>query len=58
MKEFWYWVEEYDRGLIASAIEAGARAIVLNDQGKEEEVKKLGKVSILRQGIEDRKSVV
>jgi len=52
MKEFWYWVEEYDRGLIASAIEAGARAIVLNDQGKEEEVKKLGKVSILRQGID------
>jgi len=50
MKEFWYWVEEYDRKLIASAIEAGAKAIVINDQGKEEEVKKLGKVLVLKQG--------
>ena len=50
MKEFWYWVEEYDRKLIASAIEAGAKAIVINDQDKEEEVKKLGKVLVLKQG--------
>jgi len=50
MKEFWYWVEEYDRKLIASAIEAGAKAIVINDQGKEEEVKKLGKILVLKQG--------
>ncbi|WP_448584438.1 3-dehydroquinate synthase II [Thermocrinis sp.] len=52
MKEFWYWAEEYDRKLITSAIEAGAKAIVLNNQDKEEEVKKLGKVSVLKQGVD------
>ncbi|WP_333784155.1 3-dehydroquinate synthase II [Thermocrinis sp.] len=50
MKEFWYWAEEYDRKLIASAIEAGAKAVVIEDQDKEEEVKRLGKVLVLKQG--------
>ncbi|WP_448588555.1 3-dehydroquinate synthase II [Thermocrinis sp.] len=51
MREFWYWAEEFDRKLIASAIEAGAKAVIL-EEGDEEEVKKLGKISVLRKGVD------
>ncbi|SNZ11346.1 3-dehydroquinate synthase II [Hydrogenobacter hydrogenophilus] len=47
MKEFWYWAENYDKKLITTAIESGATAIVLSDPSKKEEVKKLGRVSIV-----------
>ncbi|MGC8852234.1 MAG: 3-dehydroquinate synthase II [Hydrogenobacter sp.] len=47
MKEFWYWVEDYDKKLITTAIESGATAIVLSDPSKKEEVKKLGRVSVV-----------
>jgi len=50
MKEFWYWAEEYDKKLITSAIEAGAKAIILNDPDKEEEVKKLGRIEVFKEG--------
>lgn len=49
MKEFWYWVENYDKKLITTAIESGATAIVLSDPSKKDEVKKLGRVSIVSQ---------
>ena len=49
MKEFWYWAEEYDKRLITSAIEAGARAIILNDPDKEEEVKRLGRIEVFKE---------
>ncbi len=47
MKEFWYWAENYDKKLITTAIESGATAIVLSDPSKKEEVKKLGRVSVV-----------
>ncbi len=50
MKEFWYWAEEYDKKLITSALEAGAKAIVLKDSNKEEEVKRLGRVQVFKEG--------
>jgi len=50
MKEFWYWAEEYDKKLITSAIEAGARVIILNDPDKEEEVKRLGRIEVFKEG--------
>jgi len=50
MKEFWYWAEEYDKKLITSAIEAGAKAIILNDPDKEEEVKRLGRIEVFKEG--------
>jgi 3-dehydroquinate synthase II len=50
MKEFWYWAEEYDKKLITSAIEAGAKAIILNDADKEEEVKRLGRIEVFKEG--------
>lgn len=50
MKEFWYWAEEYDKKLITSAIEAGAKAIILNDPDKQEEVKRLGRIEVFKEG--------
>jgi 3-dehydroquinate synthase II len=50
MREFWYWAEEYDKKLITSAIEAGAKAIILNDPDKEEEVKRLGRIEVFKEG--------
>jgi 3-dehydroquinate synthase II len=50
MKEFWYWAEEYDKKLITSALEAGAKAIILNDPDKEEEVKRLGRIEVFKEG--------
>jgi 3-dehydroquinate synthase II len=50
MKEFWYWAEEYDKKLITSALEAGAKVIILNDPDKEEEVKRLGRVEVFEEG--------
>jgi 3-dehydroquinate synthase II len=50
MKEFWYWAEEYDKKLITSALEAGAKVIILNDPDKEEEVKRLGRVEVFKEG--------
>jgi 3-dehydroquinate synthase II len=50
MKEFWYWVEDYDKKLITSALEAGAKVIILNDPDKEEEVKRLGRIEVFKEG--------
>ena len=47
MKEFWYWAENYDKKLITTAIESGATTILLQDPSKKEEVKKLGRVSVV-----------
>ncbi|ADO45579.1 3-dehydroquinate synthase [Hydrogenobacter thermophilus TK-6] len=49
MKEFWYWAENYDKKLITTAIESGATTILLQDPSKKEEVKRLGRVSIVSQ---------
>jgi 3-dehydroquinate synthase II len=47
MKEFWYWAENYDKKLITTAIESGATTILLQDSSRKEEVKRLGRVSVV-----------
>ncbi|MFN3870559.1 MAG: 3-dehydroquinate synthase II [Aquificaceae bacterium] len=46
MKDFWYWAEEYDKKLITTALESGARVILLSDPSKLQEVKSLGRVLV------------
>ncbi len=46
MKDFWYWAQSYDKKLITSALEAGARVILLSDPSKAQEVKALGRVLV------------
>lgn len=46
MKDFWFWAEEYDKKLITTALESGARVILLSDPSKSSEVKALGKVQV------------
>ncbi len=47
MKEFWVWVEPYDKKLITTALESGATAVVIPQEGKAQEVKKLGRISVI-----------
>ncbi|MCX8076292.1 MAG: 3-dehydroquinate synthase II [Aquificaceae bacterium] len=44
MKEFWFWAEEFDKKLITTALESGAKAILLSEPSKVQEVKALGRV--------------
>lgn len=46
MKDFWYWAEEYDKKLITTALESGAKVILLSDPSKFQEVKALGRVMV------------
>ncbi|MCS7262541.1 MAG: 3-dehydroquinate synthase II [Aquificaceae bacterium] len=46
MKEFWYWVEDFHKGLITTAIESGAKVLLLSDSSKAQEVKALGRVVV------------
>ncbi len=46
MKDFWFWAEEYDKKLITTALESGARVILLSDPSKSSEVKALGRVQV------------
>jgi len=50
MKEFWFWLENGDNKLITTALESGASAIVTQDEKKAEEVKKLGRIKVLKPG--------
>ncbi len=47
MKEFWVWVEPYDKKLVTTALESGATAIVVPDEKKAEEVKKLARTTVI-----------
>ncbi len=47
MKEFWVWVEPYDKKLITTALESGASAVVIPEEGRTEEVVKLGRISVI-----------
>ncbi len=47
MKEFWYWAESFDKNLITASIEAGAKAILLEDPSYVEQVKALGKIQTI-----------
>ncbi|WPM31201.1 3-dehydroquinate synthase II [Hydrogenobacter sp. T-2] len=46
MKDFWFWAEEYDKKLITTALESGARVILLSDPSRSSEVKALGRVQV------------
>lgn len=46
MKDFWYWVEDYDKKLITTALESGAKVIWLSNPSKVQEVKALGRVVV------------
>jgi len=46
MKDFWFWPKTYDKKLITTAIESGARVIVLSEDQKLQEVKALGRVMV------------
>ncbi len=46
MKDFWFWAEEHDKKLITTALESGARVILLSDPSKSSEVKALGRVQV------------
>ncbi len=52
MKEFWYWVEGLDRRLITTALESGAKVLVVDDPSKVEEIKALGRVSVVSPGVD------
>ncbi|SHK36900.1 3-dehydroquinate synthase II [Thermocrinis minervae] len=47
MKEFWYWIEEFDKKLITTALESGATTLIVEDPAKVQEVKKLGLVKVV-----------
>lgn len=46
MKDFWYWAEDYDKKLITTALESGAKVIWLSNPSKVQEVKALGRVVV------------
>lgn len=47
MKEFWVWVEPYDKKIVTTAIESGATALVIPDASKAEEAKKLARTTVI-----------
>ncbi|NPB07919.1 MAG: 3-dehydroquinate synthase II, partial [Aquificae bacterium] len=47
MKEFWVWVEPFDRKLVSVALEAGATAVVIPEEGRVQEVKKAGRITVI-----------
>jgi len=47
MKEFWVWIEPFDRKLVSVALEAGANAVVIPEKGRVEEVKKVGRITVI-----------
>ncbi|MCS6998496.1 MAG: 3-dehydroquinate synthase II [Aquificaceae bacterium] len=46
MKEFWYWVEEFDKKLITTALESGAKVLLLSEPSRVQEVRALGRVLV------------
>jgi len=47
MKELWVWIEPYDRRVVATAIEAGATALVIPSEEGASEARKLAKIAIV-----------
>ena len=47
MKEFWVWVEPYDKKIATAAIESGATALIIPDEEKAREAKKLAKITVI-----------
>ncbi|HID65975.1 MAG TPA: 3-dehydroquinate synthase II, partial [Aquificaceae bacterium] len=34
MKEFWVWIEPFDRKLVSVSLESGANAVVIPEKGR------------------------
>lgn len=47
MKEFWVWVQPYNKKVVTTAIESGATAVVIPEKGRAEEVKKLARITVV-----------
>ncbi|GAB6066140.1 3-dehydroquinate synthase II [Aquifex pyrophilus] len=47
MKEFWVWIEPFDRKLVSVALEAGATAVVIPEEGRVEEAKRAGRITVI-----------
>ncbi len=47
MKEFWVWVEPYDKKLVTTALESGATAIVIPEEDKAKEAKSLARTTVV-----------
>ena len=47
MKEFWVWVEPYDKKIVTTALESGASALLIPDQSGAEEAKKLARTTVI-----------
>ncbi|NPA41445.1 MAG: 3-dehydroquinate synthase II [Aquificae bacterium] len=47
MKEFWVWVEPYDKKLVTTALESGATALLIPDDEKAKEAKKLARTTVI-----------
>ncbi len=47
MKEFWFWAEPYDKKAVTTAIESGASAIVVPEEEKAKEIKKLARTTVV-----------
>jgi len=47
MKEFWVWIEPFDRKLVSVSLESGANAVVIPEKGRIEDVKKAGRITVI-----------
>ncbi len=47
MKEFWVWVEPFDKKVVTTAIESGASAVLVPDEEKAKEVKQLARITVI-----------
>ncbi len=47
MKEFWVWVEPYDKKIVTTALESGATALIIPDEDKAQQAKKLAKTTVI-----------
>ncbi len=47
MKEFWVWVEPYDKKIVTTALESGASALLIPDRSGAEQAKKLARTTVI-----------
>ncbi len=47
MKEFWVWVDPYDKRLVTTAIEAGVNALVVPSEEHAKETRKLARITVI-----------
>ncbi len=47
MKEFWVWVEPYDKKIVTTALESGATALIIPDGEEAKEAKRLARTTVV-----------